>query len=186
MSGVTSEIENATGEDSETFKKFYDVTENGNWEGKNILNRLNNEPTDQATENILLNERKILLSHRKTRIAPALDDKVLTDWNGYLIRALSEAGIALENKSWISLAEKAFHFISESIGNNEELVHSWREGISVKPALLTDYASMMNAALSLHEATGEDSYLRKVDSWMNILKNGLQRWWWRILPDIEN
>ena len=165
------EIEKIAKAQSEIFTKLYDVTDGGNWEGKNILNRLDNVSVDEEAEKSLSKIRKTLLAHRNKRTPPDLDDKVLSDWNGYLVRALVEAGIAFGNKKWIALAKDAFHFIAESKAENHELVHSWRQQITVKPALSTDYASMINAALSLYEASNDEVYINLIFQWITILKS---------------
>jgi uncharacterized protein YyaL (SSP411 family) len=80
--------------------QHYDVTEQGNFEGHNILNRLNRLPRsaeDEARLGVLRNE---LLMLRSKRVRPGLDDKVLADWNGLMIAALANAGTMLEEPTW--------------------------------------------------------------------------------------
>ncbi len=163
------EVKKETGSDYKLFQQIYNVSSNGNWEGKNILNRLNGAITNSETEKTLSELRSKLLEQRNKRIRPGQDDKLLTDWNGYLIRALAEAGTVFNKPEWVSHAQNAFHFIAESNEEDGGLVHSFRKGITVKPALATDYGAMMNAALSLNEATNDPGYLEKVTHWSEIL-----------------
>ncbi|MEK9723471.1 MAG: thioredoxin domain-containing protein, partial [Rhodospirillaceae bacterium] len=84
-----AEIDAALGADAEAFKKTYDVTVLGNWEGRNILNRSAGlQLGDAATEAALAQSREKLLSIREKRVWPGRDDKVLADWNGLMIAAL--------------------------------------------------------------------------------------------------
>ena len=113
--------------------------------------------------------RDKLLAAREKRIRPGLDDKILADWNGYFIRALAEAAFTFKSDAWLALAEGAFRFIAESMNEGGKLSHSWREGVSVRPAMATDYSAMINAALTLYEVTGYGAYLDAARSWQSVL-----------------
>ncbi len=91
------------------------MTDEGNFEGHNILNRLKNVPRSEADEARLASLRAILLEARAGRVRPGLDDKVLADWNGLMIAALVNAGIILEEPSWIEMARRAFDFIARAM-----------------------------------------------------------------------
>mgnify|MGYP003693926069 CR=1 FL=1 len=72
-------------DDGEFFARHYDVSDEGNFEGHNILNRLNTVPRSEADEARLSQLRAALLRGRSGRVRPGLDDKVLADWNGLMI-----------------------------------------------------------------------------------------------------
>ncbi|HXP98275.1 MAG TPA: thioredoxin domain-containing protein, partial [Telmatospirillum sp.] len=94
------------------FHTVYDVTSQGNWEGRTILNR--NHPKGQPADDIearLAGARATLLALRDKRIAPARDDKVLADWNGMMIAALAKASLAFTRPDWLTLAESVFESI---------------------------------------------------------------------------
>ena len=97
-----------------------------------------------------------LLERRSRRVRPGLDDKILADWNGLMIAALVDAGLALHQPEWIDLARAAFDFIAGSMtrdgGGPARLGHSFRAGRLVWPGMASDYANMMRAALALAEA----------------------------------
>jgi hypothetical protein len=158
-------------EAGEFLARHYDVTEEGNFEGHNILNRLKNVPRSNADESRLASLRAILLEARAGRVRPGLDDKVLADWNGLMIAALVNAGIILEEPSWIEAARRAFDFIAREMtrmeGQNSRLGHSWRDGKLLYPGLASDFAAMIRAALSLYEATGQRSYVECALSWQS-------------------
>ncbi|MGI9400033.1 MAG: thioredoxin domain-containing protein [Rhizobiaceae bacterium] len=158
---------------SNEFISAYGITESGNFEGENIPNLLHIDNIDQAASirNDFAPEIDKLLRVRQERIPPGKDDKILTDWNGYIIRALAETGFQFANAHWIELAKSAFHYISESISEDDHLPHSYRDGAAIRPAMATDYSSMINASITLSEVTGEASYLDKADAWLSILEN---------------
>ncbi|MQA65563.1 MAG: DUF255 domain-containing protein [Alphaproteobacteria bacterium] len=163
-----------TDDDARLFKKFYDVTATGNWEGKCILNRIDHPETlDPETETRLAVARKRLLAARAPRVRPGWDDKVLADWNGLMIVALARAGAAFERADWTAAALAAFDFVRTRMAvpgtDSARLVHSYRAGRQGGPATLDDYAAMINAALVLHEVTGDDGLLESATSWIATL-----------------
>ena len=147
------------------FARHYDVSAEGNFEGHNILNRLKNVERSDADEARLKALRDILLEARAARIRPGLDDKVLADWNGLMIAALVNAGIILDEPSWLDMAKRAFEFIAHNMTKGDRLGHSWRASQSLFPGLASDFAAMIRAALALFEATGERLYLDQAVSW---------------------
>src|SRR6185312_3607777 len=161
-----SETEAALGkDDAEFFAKFYDVTSGGNFEGHNILNRLNHLERSEADEARLKNLREKLLKVRAKRVRPGLDDKVLADWNGLMIAALANASALLGEPEWIERGAKAFRFVAEKMSRGDRLSHSWRDGRLVFPGYSSDYASMIRAAIALHQAMGEKIYLYHAIRW---------------------
>ena len=163
-----NEIVELIGPDAaEFFARHYDVTDEGNFEGHNILNRLKGTPRSQADETYLSNLRATLLEARAGRVRPGLDDKVLADWNGLMIAALVNAGIIVDEPDWLTMAKRAFDFIAVSMSKADRLGHSWREGKLLFPGLASDFAAMIRAALALYEATGERIYLNQGLAWQN-------------------
>jgi uncharacterized protein len=156
-------------EDGEFFARHYDVTQTGNFEGHNILNRLNSQPRSDADETRLAALRDKLLSVRATRVRPGLDDKVLADWNGLMIAALANAGSMLNEPRWIEMASRAFGFVAAAMTRGDRLGHSWREDKLKFPGLASDYAAMIGAALALQEATGEPNFLDQALRWQEAL-----------------
>ncbi len=166
-----AEIAEALGEeDGNFFARHYDVTADGNFEGHNILNRLNRLPRSKEDEARLKTLREKLLAIRAKRVRPGLDDKVLADWNGLMIAALANAGALLSEPDWIARGERAFRFVAEKMTKGDRLGHSWREERLVFPGLSSDYAAMIRAALALHQATGEKDYLDRAIRWSAALE----------------
>lgn len=170
-----AEIDAALGARAGRFKEFYDVSASGNWEGHNILNRLDHRA--RATPEIeaeLAADRATLLGIRAPRIRPGIDDKVLADWNGLAIAALADAATVFERKDWLDLASSAFAFIVTALGTKDgRLLHSWR-GRAQHHAIIDDYANMSRAALALHEATGDGVYLERARAWVDV---AVQHYW---------
>ena len=166
-----AEIDAVLGAQAAAFKRVYDVAPEGNWEGHNILNRLGHpQLADPATEAALAECRELLLRARATRVRPGLDDKVLADWNGLMIAALAEAGMAFARPAWTALAARAFAFIERQMtGPDGRLRHSWRDGRARHPASIDDYANLCRAALALHEATGDAAYLDQARAWVALI-----------------
>jgi uncharacterized protein YyaL (SSP411 family) len=171
-----AEIDQVLGERTALFKRFYDVTPEGNWEEKNILNR-SNAPwrADEETERELAACRALLMQTRQQRVRPGWDDKVLADWNGLMIAAMANAAIVFERPEWLETARQAFEFIRREMTTADaRLLHSWRGGRARHPANVDDYANLARAALALQEATGDENFLAQVREWVGTL----DRYYW--------
>ena len=158
-------------EAGEFFARHYDVADEGNFEGHNILNRLKKRAARETDEARLASLRAILLEARAGRVRPGLDDKVLADWNGLMIAALVNAGIILEEPSWIEIGPPRLRF---HCARNDQ--RRWRKQPArpflarpkaAVPGLASDFAAMIRAALALYEATGERGCLDRAVSWQN-------------------
>jgi len=166
-----AEIERLLGADAATFSEVYDVTPEGNWEGKTILNRSANLALgDPEVEAALAEQRAILFAARAKRVWPGWDDKVLADWNGLMIAALARAAPVFAEPAWLAAAERAFAFIAETFSADGRLNHAWRHGVLKHPATLDDYAQMCEAALALHQATGRADYLAQAEAWVDSVE----------------
>jgi uncharacterized protein len=151
-----SEIERLLGSGATEFSAAYDVTPEGNWEGKTILNR-SQDPAlkDSEAEQRLRHSREILFATRQRRAPPGHDDKVLTDWNGLAIQCLADAALAFQRRAWLELASRAFRAIMSTLWIDGELFHSRRAGRTRHHAFADDYAHLIAGALSLHALEGD-------------------------------
>jgi uncharacterized protein len=156
-------------EDAAFFAAHYDVTAEGNFEGHNILNRLKHVARSAEDEQRLAALREKLLSVREKRVPPGRDDKVLADWNGLMIAALVNAGLAFNEPVWVEMGARAFLFIDAKMSHGDRLGHSWRANKLMLPGLASDYAAMIRAALALCEATAEHGYLERALDWQATL-----------------
>jgi hypothetical protein len=164
-----SEIDGILGLQAKNFKNIYGVTEQGNFEGKNILflKAYENDIFDSE----IVNCRSKLLIERKKRISPLMDDKILTDWNGLTISALVRASTVFSNKAWLDRAIKAYDFVLNNLFFENSLYHSWREGEVRGLALADDYAALIEASVALFIATSEQKYLDQSELLFKILND---------------
>ncbi|MCP1336503.1 thioredoxin domain-containing protein [Hyphomicrobiales bacterium FT118] len=168
---TAEEIRRVLGEeDFLLFARVFDVTSGGNWEGKTILNRLSCDQLPSTEEEARLDAmRATLHAVREGRIRPGRDDKVLADWNGLMIAALADAGRMMDEPDWIALAEETFAFIVEAMTRDGRLLHSYRQGQARHAATLDDHAFMIEAAVTLYEATADSAYLDWATHWADVL-----------------
>ncbi|TAN37495.1 MAG: thioredoxin domain-containing protein [Verrucomicrobia bacterium] len=157
-----AEIQKVLGaDDTGLFCKFYDVTREGNFEGRNILHVSRDletfariEKLDAAeVEQRLAAIRAKLFAARTQRISPGLDDKVLTSWNALMISTLARAARTLDILRYRLAAEQAAAFILTTMRVEGRLLHTSRAGQARQPAFLDDYALLCNALLDLYETT---------------------------------
>jgi uncharacterized protein YyaL (SSP411 family) len=154
-----AEVNALLGDASPAFKRAYDVTREGNWEGHTILRRIT-PPGTAEEEAELTRARSVLFEARARRIRPGRDDKVLADWNGLAIAALARAAIVFKQPDWLARAEEAQDFIlAEMSGSDGRVQHAWRLDRVTAVGLLDDQASMARASLALYEATGDSRRL---------------------------
>lgn len=163
-------ITSVLGPDAAVLLATYDLAAPETWEGDPILHRLRHPESQYPEQENRLDELKTRLRQaRETRVRPGRDDKVLVDWNGLMIRALAEAGRIFGRPQWITLADEAFRFITESMDQDGRLPHSISGDRRLFPGLASDYASMINAAVSLFEAKPEQRYVNQAQLWLNCL-----------------
>ena len=170
MCGRSPRLQDILGENSQLFAEIYDVTAQGNFDGHNILNRLDSiELRDEETERRLAEMRKKLLARRASRVRPGFDDKVLADWNGLMIAALAKAAEAFDRPDWLAAAAAAFEFVSTKMISQGRMMHAYRAGEAKAPATSNDYANMIRAALALANVTGKRSYIERAQAWTDSL-----------------
>jgi hypothetical protein len=149
------------------FLRAYDVTPSGNFEGKNILHLPRGMDSLAQSEGCppgelarrLAEGRARLLAARERRDPPFRDEKVLTSWNSFVLRALAEAGACLGREDYLDAARENAHFLLGSLRQDRRLHRSWKAGESKIPGFLEDYAGLGNALLALYEATLEPRWL---------------------------
>lgn len=153
-------------EESDVFYDYYNMVPTGNFEGKNIPNLIGKD-LDEIEKDVdlkaKLNEmRKRLFEYRKKRVHPYKDDKILASWNGLMIAALSYAGRAFENNTYIDAAKKSIDFIFKNLINQKgRLLARYRDGEAAYLAYLDDYAFLVWGLIELYQATFEIQYLMK-------------------------
>ncbi len=121
---------------------------------------------------ILEHIREKLFYARQKRVHPIKDKKILTDWNALMIGALVQAGIHLEDKSFIHMAVQSYHSLKNVLTTDEHhLFHRFMAGESGIPGKLDDYAWYIFASLQLFQATQNILYLREALNKTTIVLN---------------
>jgi len=166
-----AEVDEILKEDSELFCSFYNITEKGNWEGKNILRVLINVSDFAKEKNLSENDlksflescKKKLFEKRNQRIRPMLDDKILLSWNALMNIACSKAFAALGIEEYKKTAISNMDFLLKNFQGNglHYFYHSFKNNEKKSPAFLDDYAFLVHALLYLQEITSDTKYLHQ-------------------------
>jgi uncharacterized protein YyaL (SSP411 family) len=164
------EIGKVLGEkEAQIFSFYYDVSEEGNFEEKNILN-IKVSPaetaklfklTEEELNEILGNGRELLFAEREKRVKPFRDEKVLTAWNGLMLAAFAEAAAVLDRQDLLDVARQNADFVIENLQKDGLLLRTWKEGRAKLNAYLEDYANFADGLLELYQASGEIKYLKE-------------------------
>ncbi len=180
------EIDELLNGDSDFFCDFFNISETGNWEGKNILRVLKKVEQFAAEKNSdaeIIKAKidaslQVLFVKRNTRIRPLLDDKILLGWNALMITALCKAATALNDRNYKILAEKSFAFIWNNLkkqGEDTGFYHTYKNKIARYPAFLDDYAYLIQSCIFLQEITSDHNYLiRAKQLSMHVLENFME------------
>ncbi|HET9346361.1 MAG TPA: thioredoxin domain-containing protein, partial [Candidatus Limnocylindrales bacterium] len=155
---TAEEIREVLGDDAPAFSAAYDVTDDGNWEGRTILRRVLPRGED-AGEARLAAARSRLLERRTGRPQPARDDKALAAWNGLAIGALADAGRTFDEPRYVEAAADAADAILDGLRRPDgRLGRSWKDGRSTGEGVLEDYADLADGLLALYDATFDERW----------------------------
>ena len=163
-------------------KTYYGVTESGNFEGRNILHVSKplsetahqlNIPLPKAKD-MLAQAKEQLYQTRNLRALPLRDEKVLSAWNGLMIKAFVQGFVVLNEKKYLVQAEKTGKFILDHMYKGGRLYRSWKEEQAYIDAYLDDYASFISALLDLFEWTGHMEWFNKAIELDQVLQNNFE------------
>ena len=149
------ELRSVLEKDYNLFAKYYDISENGNWEGKNILIEKSVKPTEEENEKLKKIKYK-LLNIREKRPKPFFDDKTQIDLNAYWISTLIFVAEIFNKEEWKKLALSNYNLIKNL--TKDEIYHCYKDKDGVK-VFLDDYAYLAQLTINLYETTGEFNYL---------------------------
>jgi len=165
------ELTAALGPDRAEFAcSVWGITDEGNFEGKNILSRARSDEKDAERLNLAVSSfranldtaRRNLLAARSQRIPPGRDEKILTSWNGLMITAFARAGAVLNRPDYVTAADRAADFVLDRLRTPDgRLLRTCGADTPGKLAgFLEDYAYLADALTHLYEATFDAQRLR--------------------------
>lgn len=168
--------------EAKLFCDFFDVKENGNFEGRSVLHtkqRVSEFAAQHASDPVellrMLKEiKEKVYQEREKREHPLKDDKILVSWNGMMIFSLIEAGIAFGNQEYIDAAVSTAKFIKKNMWKNGQLLRRWRENEAQYNAGLDEYAFLIRGLLSLFEADQGVEWLEWALQLANIVKENFK------------
>ena len=168
--------------DARLFASHYDVSEHGNWlhpgdkhvptGPKNVLHvvrpaeviaRLDGTSVTDV-EASLARSRERLLDLRGRRTRPALDDKVLTGWNGLMITALAQAAAVLDEPSYGEAAATAADFLLHHVRRDGRVLATFGKGQARLKAYSTDYSFLAEGLVAIYQWNGDRRFLREAEA----------------------
>ncbi len=171
-----SEVEHELApQDAKLFEAYYDVTSGGNFEGKNILHvpRAADEVAQAVQVDVdalrasLEGSRKTLLATRERRVKPDRDEKILTSWNGLMLRSFAEAARYLkpvegggEPRPYLQVAMQNAEFLLGRLRQDGRLLRSYKDGRARFNGYLEDYVFLADGLLALYEASFEPRWFQ--------------------------
>ncbi|MDO7885414.1 thioredoxin domain-containing protein [Hymenobacter cheonanensis] len=167
------ELQKILGSEEPLASAYYQCTGLGNWEhGRNILHRRQSDTNFAAAHQLAPHVlaklvhgwQKQLLAARARRVRPALDDKVLTGWNALMLSGLLAAYRAFGEAEFLALALRNAEFLQQHLRHGPRLFRTWKAGRATISGFLEDYALVIEAYLSLYEATFAESWLREAEA----------------------
>ncbi|MCF6223000.1 MAG: thioredoxin domain-containing protein [Flavobacteriaceae bacterium] len=164
------ELEKNIGADFELFSNYYNVNSYGKWEKEyyHLIRNISDKEFSRKfniTENELSAKvdkwKEILNSKRDLKNKPRLDDKTLTSWNALMLKAYVDAYTSFEDEKFLKIALKNAHFIvNQQIKEDGGLYRNYKNNKSNIEAYLEDYATVIDAFISLYEATLDETWLQ--------------------------
>lgn len=184
-------------DDAQLAIEYWGVTDEGNFEGSNVLHvpsttsefAANKEISESDLLDQLARIKATLLSARSERVAPGIDDKILTSWNALMMKAFAEAGAVFQNSEWVEVAKKNAELLLNSIRDDEgRLLHTWKatgdsQGEARILGYLDDHAYLVDALISLYESTFDSEYLKHAREFADAM---IERFWdrdWKVFYD---
>ncbi len=164
-------------EHGDVFCRVYDVSDLGNFEGRNILHpiltveqaaRYFNKDA-QEVETVLAESRARLFAEREKRIKPFRDEKVIVSWNGLMLSGVAAAYAITGDARIREAAGRTVDFVFNRMFENGLLLHTCKDGQAKLPGYLDDYAFLIAGLLDLFEATFDADLLERSRSLARIM-----------------
>ena len=177
------EFDALLGDDAPLLREYWGVSDDGNFEGRNILFVVAGDHRALAARHAIdeaeLDERvarakTALYEVRSSRVWPARDDKVLASWNGLMVRAIAEAARAFDDDQYRRVAITTATALFDTMVRDGRVFRSHKDGRARIAGYLEDYASLALAALAVYEVTFDVAWLDRA----RALGDAINRWFW--------
>lgn len=162
------ELVNILKKDAELFVRYFQITEEGNWEHKqNILYPQENHTeilalfhlSEGELQNKITELKEKLFEHRSKRVYPGLDDKSISSWNALMLKAYVDAYKALQKEEYIDQAIASANYLNGLIDESGKIKRIFKNNKTKIDGFLDDYAFSIDAFLSLYQITFDKAYL---------------------------
>ncbi len=166
-----AQLDTALGQDAEPVKAYYGVTEEGNFEDRNIL-FVAMEPagvaarhgmTEDAVRAAIARGKRALYASRATREWPGRDEKVVAAWNGLMVAGVAEAARVFGRDDYRDVAIRCGEFLFSAMLRDRRVLRAWKSGVANVPGFLEDHAALGLAAIALYELTFEPVWVERAD-----------------------
>ncbi len=169
-------------EDARLLCRYFDISAEGNFEGLNILHvetDIDAVAGSLGVDSIRLAEainrgRQVLLEAREQRIKPARDEKVLTAWNGLMMRSFAEAARVLDRADYRAVAVRNAEFLLARLRRDGRLLRTYKGGESKLNGYLEDYAYLSDGLLALYEATFDVRWFKEAKQ---VVEAMIEQFW---------
>jgi uncharacterized protein len=165
------ELQEEIKEDFELFSDYYNVNDFGKWEKEHyVLIRTLPDEEFCTKYNLTVSDleikkrhwKKTLINHRATKNRPRLDNKIITSWNGMMIKGFADAYKAFLEPEFLETALKNAQFICHNLWAEEKkLLRTSTNGKVAIDAFLEDYAHLISAFISLYENTFDEKWIER-------------------------
>mgnify|MGYP001245411585 CR=1 FL=1 len=153
------ELKNFLKDKFEIFKKKYQITQEGNFEGSNILVENKESKLSEEEIKICTQAEKSLLKEREKRIKPFFDDKVQTDLNCYWLYTNIYSSLYLNDEILYKKTISSINNIKDKLKNN--IFHCYNKNKEEVDVFLEDYAYFSLLLISLYEINNDKASLEK-------------------------
>lgn len=155
---TTSELRELLGPDADIVIRYFNATDQGNFEGKNILHlslqsdQMELSVGEDQLKSVLRTATTKLLEARGRRVRPLTDDKILTSWNGLAVSALCKGYQVTGDGRYLDAAIRNAEFVQRELWRDGKLTHAWRQSVHSPGEFLEDYAYYIRALIDLYES----------------------------------
>ena len=169
-------------DDAPLFCRYFDVTESGNFEEHNILHidqdstviaKLMGVSSERLSE-VVERGKRILFEAREKRIKPGRDEKMLTAWNGLMLRSFAEASRVFGRMDYLEVAKSNAEFVLKHLRKDGRLLRTHKDGESRLNGYLEDYSYLIDGLLSLYEATFD---IRWFEEALTLAETMIENFW---------